>query len=116
MTVYMERHFIWFAGDTNSLIKKILDEVGRYRADAVRQGPSPSVLFDLTWKNSRFAVRHDDKMGLMITMPEDASDSAQWQKELKAFYDQVVRPLADRTGGIAVGISLPEEEILDGAG
>ena len=57
------------------------------------------------WSDTEIALR------VVISIPANGSEDANsWNEKLRQFYEQVVRPVADRTGGVAVGISEPGTE------
>jgi hypothetical protein len=105
---------IWFAGHTDELIKKILDRIIYDCGPAgVIADPAPFVLFELKWMDAHFAIRSHSQLGLVITRPDGTSDYAGWRAGFQKFYDEVVRPLADTTGGVATGLSVDPEEFGD---
>jgi hypothetical protein len=107
----MSEHCICFLAGADVLLGKIIVELQHRHGDgAVIADPSPSVLFDLLWSETRFAVRRASDLPLVIAMPETVRDKASWDLQLQAFYDQVVVPIADHTGGTAVAITLPGNE------
>jgi hypothetical protein len=105
----MSDHYICFFAGADALLGKIIAEL-RWRYDAVIADPSPLVLFDLVWNETHFAVRRPAGLPLVIAMPEMVIDQPSWDLQVQAFYEQVVVPIADRTGAAAVGITLPGNE------
>jgi TonB family protein len=104
----VKKHVIWFAGDTDPLFGKILDALKAVDKNAVTADPTPFVLFDIRWHQTHFAVKHAAALGsrgLVITMPDSEVDVRTWETQLSHFYEEIVRPLADKTGGVTCGIS-----------
>jgi hypothetical protein len=105
----MEKHVIWFSGDADSLVGKILNLLRQHPGDVVVADPAPNVLFGLRWKELHFAVKRDAEFGLVIALADDELDLASAEAHLSSFYEGVVRPLADTTGGVACGISFGDK-------
>lgn len=63
------------------------------------------------WSDTEIALRSSPTFEVVISIPANGSEDANsWNEKLRQFYEQVVRPVADRTGGVAVGISEPGTE------
>ncbi len=63
------------------------------------------------WNGTEIVIRPIPIFGAVITVPEiGAEDANVWNEEFQNFYDQVVRPVADRTGGVAVGLAEPGQQ------
>lgn len=60
------------------------------------------------WNGTEIVIRSSPIFGVVITVPENgAEDANAWNEEFRNFYEQVVRPVADRTGGVTVGLAEP---------
>lgn len=103
---------IWFAGNQVELLAGIRQHLAlHHRKEAVRD------LDRFIWNKIEFVIQRNE---MLITVSADGvEDTAAWNSELQAFYEQVVRPVADKTGGVAVGLAEPgamNRQIKTGSG
>lgn len=100
--------FIWYAGNMLGLNETLFSVLRIQRGStAVRAGADG---MRLRWRRWEFTLRQDNKLGMVIIKPDEQNNVERWNSALQDFYDEVVRPAADRTGGVAAGISAPEED------
>jgi hypothetical protein len=94
---------IWLAGNHDALLAGIREHLRKHYGTEVA-----AELDKFIWHKAEFAIQPDPRFGLVITVPVNgAEDANSWNEELRNFYEQVVRPAADRTGGVAVGLAEP---------
>jgi hypothetical protein len=98
--------FIWIEGNTKELLINLREYLrAHYGEEAI---VTPLIFL---WNDNKFGVRHSKPFGTVITVPVfDVSDDQEtWNDQLKLLYQEVVKPVADRTGGVTVGLGEPGE-------
>jgi hypothetical protein len=97
--------FIWIEGNTKDLLNNLREYLrSQYGEEAI---VTPLIFL---WNDNKFGVRHSKPFGTVITIPVfDVYDRDTWNEQLKLLYQEVVRPVADRTGGVTVGLGEPGE-------
>lgn len=94
---------IWLAGNHDALIAGIREQLRKIHGAEAAADPARFM-----WNNAEFAIRSSPEFGLVIAIPVKSSEDANsWNQKLQNFYDQVVQPVADKTGGVTVGLAEP---------
>ena len=95
--------YIWMCGNQLDLISSI-------RAYLVKHHGSESVkdMDKFFWNGAELAILYSRPLQIVITAPVITVEDAQsWNDQIQNFYEQIVRPVADKTGGVTVGLAEP---------
>ncbi len=95
--------YIWFCGDQLGLLTAIREYLVKQHGEQSVRG-----LEGFVWHAAEFAILYSHSLAIVITAPiEGVEDTTSWNSEIQDFYEQVVLPVSDTTGGVSVGLAEP---------